>query len=111
MCTNVYDPAVSIETTPAGTHRGRWRDVDGRQRARTFKTRAAAAAPARPAPVDPDRGGPPARPRPMSLGAWAEQWLAGAPTIRPKTRAIYRATVDHLGPLAEVPLGRLTPAA
>jgi integrase len=108
MCTI---PPVSIEETPAGTHRVRWRDVDGRQRARTFKTRTAAENFERTVRVDTDRGLPTARPKPMSLAAWAEQWLTGAHNLRPKTRAVYRETVDALGELGDVALGRLTPAA
>lgn len=111
MCTNVYDPGVSIETTPHGTYRVRWRDIDGHQRAKTFKTAKAAEAHERTVLVDTDRGLPTARPKPMSVAAWADQWLAGAHNLRPKTRQLYAETVARLGPLGDVALGRLTPAA
>lgn len=100
---------VSIETTAAGTHRVRWRDVDGRQRTRTFRTKGAAEAHERSVRVDTDRGVPTGRARAISVGAWATEWLDGAHNLRPKTRAVYAETIARLGDLEEIALGRLTP--
>lgn len=101
---------MSIETTLAGTYRVRWRDADGRQRAKNFKTRKAAEAHERAARTDTDRGMPTARPKPMSVGAWAKTWLAGAHNLRPKTRRVYGETIARLDGLEDIALGRLTPA-
>lgn len=102
---------MSIQQTPSGTWQVRWRDINGRQRARNFKTQRAALAHERAVRTDTDRGLPTSRPKSMSVGAWADQWLASAHNLRPKTRRIYGETVAVLGDLSDVALGRLTPDA
>lgn len=102
---------MSVKQTPTGAWQVRWRDVDGRQRAKSFPTKTAAIDYERTVRVDTGRGLPTARPKPMSVGAWATQWLDGAHNLRPKTRQVYGETVARLGPLADIALGRLTPAA
>ena len=102
---------MSVKKTARGTWQARWRDVHGRQRARTFPTKTAAEDFERNARVDTGRGVPTARPRSMSVGDWADQWLTGAHNLRPKTRKVYAETIARLGPLEDVALTRLTPAA
>jgi integrase len=101
---------MSIERTPAGTYRVRWRDIDGRQRSRNVRTETEAKRLDRAVQVDTDRGVATGRPRRMSVTAWADEWLTGAHNLRAKTRHIYHDTIDHLGELGDTPLGRLTPA-
>jgi integrase len=102
---------MSVKRTERGTWQVRWRDIDGRQRAKTFKTKSAAAAQERNVRTDTERGLPTAPARSMSLGTWAQQWLAGAHNLAPKTRQLYGEVVARLGPLEDVTLARLTPAA
>jgi integrase len=46
----------------------------------------------------------------MSVTAWAEEWLTGAHNLRPKTRTIYRDTIDPFTTeLGDEALDRLTP--
>jgi len=59
------------------------------------------------------RGGLPLEDERMTLGAYAESWLAGVkPNVRASTWAFYEVLVRlHLRDLAHLPLIRLTPAA
>ncbi len=102
---------MSVHRTPEGTWRVRWRDITGRQRSKTFKARRAAESFERTVLVDTERGLPTAPARSMSVGDWAQQWLAGAHNLSPKTRQLYGEVVARLDGLGDVTLARLTPAA
>ncbi len=93
------------------TYEARWREPDGRQRKRTFKKKS-----------DADRyltsiesslltGGyvDPSRSR-VTVGAYAEQWMAGRTRLKPKTVASYRSLLTNRGlpQWADVRLDRIT---
>jgi len=102
---------VSVKQTRYGTWQARWRDIDGKQRAKTFRTRGLADKHERKVRTDTDRGLPTAPGRRLSTAAWAQQWLTGAHDIQPSTRRLYREAWRHLeGELGRIPLHRLTAA-
>jgi integrase len=99
---------VSVKQTRYGTWQARWRDIDGKQRAKTFRTRALADKHERKVRTDTDRGLPTAPGRRLSTAAWADQWLTAAHNIRPSSRRMYRESWAHLqGELGRIPLHRL----
>jgi integrase len=98
-----------ISKTPAGTYRANWRDVTGRQKAKSFRTKKAAAgflaqvesALHRGVYVDPHAGR-------QSFGPYAARWLAARTTEKTTTArdaSIMRANV--LPRWADVPIGRI----
>lgn len=102
---------MSVKETQRGTWQVRWRDIDGRQRAKTFRTKALAERHERNVRADTDRGAPTSRPQRMSVAAWADDWLTGAHNLRQKTRTIYQETIDpFVAEHGDTPLDRLTPA-
>jgi integrase len=105
----VGDGGVSVKQTRYGTWQARWRDIDGRQRAKTFRTRGLADKHERKVRTDTDRGLPTAPGRRLSTAAWADQWLQGAHNLKGRSPAIYREALAHLLPeLGHIPLHRLS---
>lgn len=95
--------------TPAGTYRANWRDVSGRQKAKTFRTKKEAAgflaqvesAITRGAYVDPHAG------RQM-FGPYAEKWLSARATEKTTTARDASIMRVHVLPRwAETPIGRI----
>jgi integrase len=101
------------EQTAYGTWRARWRDLDGRQRARTFKRKVDAERFLRDTRTDLDRGvyRAPA-PRKLTVNRLADEWLDGAMNLRTGGRETYRRDLDRyiLPALGDVAIGRLTAA-
>lgn len=105
---------MSIETTPAGTYRARWRDDTGKQRAKTFRRKQDArdflkevhGNLARGTYIAPTAGL-------TTVSDWADQWLASAHNLKRGGRETYRRDLDRyiLPTLGDLPLKRLTPAA
>jgi integrase len=78
---------VSVEKRPDGRYRARWRELDGRQRARHFDTKRAATQFLATVQVDLSRGtyvDPHAGKE--TVGEYAQRWAAGQPW-RPSTRS------------------------
>lgn len=98
---------ASIERTPAGTWRTRWRDDTGRGRAKTFKRKADAQRFAADVLngdyIAPYVGN-------LTVAAWADTWLTGALSLGQGGRDTYRRDLDRyiLPALGDVPLRRLT---
>lgn len=104
---------MAAKRTQFGTWQVRWRDASGRQRARSFKTRALAEKFERAALVDTERGLPTApKATRHTVASWAEEWLAGAHNLREGGRDLYRRDLErHILPvLGDLPLARLAPA-
>jgi integrase len=100
---------VSVKETRYGTWQARWRDVDGVQRAQSFRTRTLAERHERKTRADTERGLPTAPAQRISVRAWADQWLEGAHNLTDRSKRIYRDALDHLLPeLGDTPLRRLT---
>jgi integrase len=98
---------MSVKQTRYGTWQTRWRDIDGKQRAKAFRTRALAEKHERRVRTDTDRGLPTAPGRRLSTAAWAAQWLDGAHTRN--TKRIYHEALGHLLPeIGRLPLHRLS---
>jgi integrase len=103
--------AVSVKQTRYGTWQARWRDIDGNQRARSFRTRALADKHERKVRTDTDRGLPTAPGRRLSTAAWATQWLTSAHNITASSRRMYRESWGHVeGELGRIPLHKLNAA-
>jgi hypothetical protein len=101
--------AVSVKQTRYGTWQTRWRDIDGKQRAKSFRTRGLAEKHERKVRTDTDRGLPTAPGRRLSTAAWVSQWLTSAHNIRPSTKRMYLESWRHLeGELGRIPLHRLS---
>jgi integrase len=99
---------MSVKQTRYGTWQVRWRDIDGHQRAKAFRTRGLAEKHERKVRTDTDRGLPTAPGRRLSTAAWATQWLQGAHNLKGRSPAIYREALAHLLPeLGHIPLHRL----
>jgi integrase len=99
---------MSVKQTRYGTWQVRWRDIDGHQRAKAFRTRGLAEKHERKVRTDTDRGLPTAPGRRLSTAAWATQWLQGARNLKGRSPAIYREALAHLLPeLGHIPLHRL----
>lgn len=102
---------MSVKRTRYGTWQVRWRDVDGKQRAKNFRTQAQADRHERQVRSDTDRGLPTAPGRRLSTQAWADQWLQGTHNLEPSSRRMYRESWGHLqGELGRLPLHRLSAA-
>jgi integrase len=102
---------VSVKQTRYGTWQTRWRDIDGKQRARSFRTRGLAEKHERKVRTDTDRGLPTAPGRRLSTATWADQWLIAAHNITPSSRRMYRESWGHLeAELGRIPLHRLSAA-
>jgi integrase len=102
---------MSVKQTRYGTWQARWRDIDGKQRARSFRTRAQADKHERKVRTDTDRGLPTAPGRRLSTAAWASQWLTSAHNIAASSRRMYRESWGHVeAELGKIPLHRLTAA-
>jgi integrase len=103
--------AVSVKQTRYGTWQARWRDIDDKQRAKSFRTRALAEKYERKVRTDTDRGLPTAPGRRMTTATWVGQWLTGAHNITPASRRMYRESWGHLeGELGRIPLHKLNAA-
>jgi integrase len=99
---------MSVKQTSYGTWQARWRDIDGKQRARSFRTRALADKHERKVRTDTDRGLPTAPGRRLSTATWASQWLTSAHNITASSRRMYRESWGHLeAELGKIPLHRL----
>ena len=119
MCTNCVRThvdgrtidGVSVERTEYGTYRARWRDANGRQRAKTF-TRKVDAKQFLDATLTDLRRGEYVAPDAsrLTVGQWADEWLAGAMNLGQGGRDTYRRDLDRyiLPVLRRVPLGKLT---
>lgn len=93
------------------TYEARWREPDGRQRKRTFKKKSDAeryltsieSSLLTGGYVDPSRSK-------VTVGAYAEQWMAGRTRLKPKTVASYRSLLNNrvLPRWGEVRLDRIT---
>lgn len=102
---------MSVKRTRYGTWQTRWRDIDGRQRAKSFRTQAQADRHERQVRSDTDRGLPTAPGRRLSTAAWAEQWLDSNRDLQPSSRRMYAESWGHLqGELGKYPLHRLSAA-
>lgn len=86
---------VSIEPTPHGTHRARWRE-HGRSRSKTFKRKVDAENFLKRIHGEQVRGliGTPHAGR-LTVEAWAEQWLASARGLGQGGRDTYRRDLDR----------------
>jgi integrase len=99
---------MSVKQTRYGTWQTRWRDIDGKQRAKSFRTRGLAEKHERKVRTDTDRGLPTAPGRRLSTAAWVSQWLTNA-DIRPSSKRMYLESWRHLeGGLGKIPLHRLS---
>jgi integrase len=102
---------MSIHRTKYGTWDVRWRDIDGKQRSRSLRTRGLAEKYERQVRVDTSRGISTAPTRRITVGGWVVQWLESTHDIEASTRRIYRDALGHLLPeLSRIPLHRLTTA-
>lgn len=90
---------MSIHETRYGTWEVRWRDINNRQRSRTFKTERLAERHERKVRADTDQGLPTARRKPVSVAAVAERWLADARDLEPNTVRIYRESLGRILPV------------
>ena len=100
------------ERLPSGSYRIRYTDPWGRRQTVVERTaadahaahRAALTAMASGTYVDPKAGR-------ITVGEWAEAWLAGARNLGPGGRDVYRQALDHIVPaLGRAPLGKLAAA-
>jgi integrase len=104
---------MSIQRTKAGTYEVRWRDANGRHRSKTWKRKVDAEAFEREVQVDTPRGTfvDPAVGK-VGLATFADEWLAGAHNLRPKTLKLYRQALAHiLAELGDTRLANVTPEA
>jgi len=104
----------SIRRKPSGKWEARYRDPDGRQRGHTFPTKIEARRFLERVGADMQRGGwvDPRRGQ-VTLGAYADLWLAHRPDLRPRTVELYRDLLDRriLPVFGETDLSRITPSA
>lgn len=103
---------MAVEETAHGTHRARWREQDGTQRARTFKRKSDAERFLRDTLTDLGRGvytqpGASA----MLVKAWATEWLNNAHNLTRGGQDTYRRDLNRyiLPALGDVQLRRLSP--
>src|SRR5690348_7853776 len=86
----------SIHKRPNGKWRARYQEPNGRWRARHFDKKGDAEAflkgvivqKATDTYVAPERGK-------MTVGAWADKWIAGKVSLKPSTRATYASIIGH----------------
>lgn len=100
----------TIDKLPNGSYYARWRTLDGKSRSKSFERKKDAEvylvgverAKLAGTYVDPSRAK-------VTLGPWADQWLADKTNITPKTRDRYQNVLDvHVKPRwAEVQLGNV----
>jgi len=105
---------ATIERRGPHRYRVRFRTLTGEQRSRTFQREIDArrfraeveSAHHRGELVDPRRGR-------VTVRRYAETWLAGKPTLRPRTRDEYRSVLDkHILPtFGDLPINRVTTSA
>lgn len=105
---------MSVEKTQYGTWRVRWRDTQGRQRAKSFERKVDAERHERAVLTDLRRGdyiGPDATG--ITVRAWADRWLDGAHNLKQGGIDTYRRDLDRyiLPELGPLPLARLTSSA
>jgi integrase len=101
---------ASIRKTNFGTWQVRYRDPNGRGRARNFARKTDATRFAHAVETDKVRGDwldP--RLAKVTFGEWAEEWLAQAANLKPKTRHDYERTLrNHVLPVfGETPVGAI----
>jgi len=106
-----YDHAMAwIRSTKSGTWQVRYYDPTGRERARNFTRKTDATRFARIVETDKLRGEwhDPRLAR-VTVAEWAEEWIATAAHLKPKTRDDYRRTLElHVLPhLGAAPVGNL----
>ena len=102
---------MSIEQTPHGTWRVRWRDHGGAGRSRTFKRKVDATRFEREVRTDLQRGTyVDVRAGRHTVATWADQWLAGAMNLGAGGRETYRRDLDRyvLPALGHLALRHLT---
>jgi integrase len=99
---------ASVYATPSGTFQVRYRDPNGRQRARHFERKTDATRFARSVQTDIERGDwlDPRLTR-VTFAAWADDWWSQVAHLKPKTRDDYRRTLElHVLPaLGGMPIG------
>jgi integrase len=107
---DVYGGGVNPERTKYGTWRARWRDANGRQKAKTFKRQADAKAHLDAVLTDLRRGVLVPNADGMTVQRWSEIWLDGARNLGRGGRDTYTRDLDrHILPaLGSVDLDRLT---
>lgn len=93
--------------TPRSPYRVRWRDADGAERSRCFRTRAEAKV-FRAQVEAGEEGRKPTRDG-STMRDWADRWLASRIDLRPSTRRAYRGSLDAWGDLLDRPPVALTP--
>lgn len=88
---------MSVEETQYGTWRARWRDIDGKPRAKSFRTRSLAEKHERKVRTDTEDGKPtaPRRGKAVTLRAWGDQWLASSHNLSLGARQLYREDLDR----------------
>lgn len=102
---------VAPTKTPHGTWRVRWYDITGRQRSRSFRTKALAERFEHAVRADTDRGIATAQPVTRhTVATWATEWLTSAHNLRHGGRDLYQRDLDrHILPrLGDKPLAQLT---
>ncbi|MHB8434917.1 MAG: tyrosine-type recombinase/integrase [Acidimicrobiales bacterium] len=103
----------SIRRKPSGQWEARYRDPDGRQRGRTVPTKIEARRFLERVGADMQRGGwVDPRHGQVTLGAYADLWLAHRPDLRPRTVELYRDLLDRcvLPVFGGTDLSRITPS-
>ncbi len=101
---------ASIRTNSSGTFQVRYRDPNGRQRARNFDRKTDATRFAAAVETDKVRGDwMDPRLGKVTFGEWAEEWLGQLSHLKPKTRLDYEVTLRrHVLPaLADCPAGSI----
>lgn len=103
---------MSVEKTEYGTWRARWRDGNGKQKAKSFKRKVDAVRHLETVNTDLRRGvyvAPDAGR--VTVAAWADAWLDSAMNLGHGGRDTYRRDLDRyvLPALGDMPLARLTP--
>lgn len=90
---------MSIKQTGYGTWQARWRDANGNQRAKSFRTESLARSHERQMRADAERGLRPKKRERLTVNAWSKRWLAGAHNLTPGARQLYQEDLDlHILP-------------
>lgn len=101
---------ASIRTSSSGTHQVRYRDPNGRQRARNFDRKTDATRFAAAVETDKSRGDwMDPRLGKVTFGEWAEEWLGQLGHLKPKSRLDYEVSLRrHVLPvLSGAPVGSI----
>jgi integrase len=103
---------MSIERTPAGTWQARWRDAQGKSRAKNFPRRQDAQAHLAAVHTDMRRGVALPNAGNLTVAQWADRWLDGARNLGMGGKDTYRRDLDNfiVPELGDLALDRLTDA-